>query len=223
MSRTHGASRHATRPSSGSRSASRRESKELTRQALLRAALALLARQSFDSISLREVTRRAGITPTAFYRHFDDMEELGLVLVEESFGTLRHMLRVARSDPTLPTRAIRGSIEVVVRHVDEHEEHMRFISRERYGGVRRLRRAIRRELQLFGDELALDLAAFPGLDAWTPEDRRMFAAQLTETMVHMSAELLDARGEERDELIGRSERQLRLLVLGAMQWRSGES
>ena len=38
---------------------------------------------------------------------------------------------------------------------------MRFIARERYGGVRRIRRAIRRELQLFADELALDLAVFP--------------------------------------------------------------
>ena len=79
---------------------SRESSKELTRAALLRAALKLLSRSSFDSISLREVTREAGITPTAFYRHFDDMEELGLVLVEESFGTLSDMLRGARTDAT---------------------------------------------------------------------------------------------------------------------------
>src|SRR5688500_14594257 len=77
--------RHAPRTSEGT---SRGESKELTRAALLRAALKLLSRSSFDSISLREVTREAGISPTAFYRHFDDMEELGLVLVEQSFGTL---------------------------------------------------------------------------------------------------------------------------------------
>ena len=218
--RHHSSTRHSR---SGERSpsresSSRSEGKELTRQALLRAALSLLSRHSFDSISLREVTRQAGVSPTAFYRHFDDMEELGLVLVEESFGTLRQMLRIARSDPTLAGRAITGSIEVVVQHVRDHEAHMRFIARERYGGVRRLRRAIRRELQLFADELALDLAVFPYLDRWSADDRRMFAQQLTETMVHMTAELLDARGEERDELIARSERQLRLLVLGVPHW-----
>ena len=54
-------------------SRSREEAKVLTRQALLRAALKLLSRNSFDSISLREVTKEAGISPTAFYRHFDDM------------------------------------------------------------------------------------------------------------------------------------------------------
>src|SRR5690606_27434585 len=107
MSRHRSSTRHGSRPSSrasagrsssASRSgSSRQESKELTRKALLRAALKLLSRHSFDSISLREVTREAGVSPTAFYRHFDDMEELGLVLVEESFGTLREMLRGARA------------------------------------------------------------------------------------------------------------------------------
>ncbi len=42
---------------------SRSENKELTRQALLRAALKLLGRNSFDSISLRQVTKEAGISP----------------------------------------------------------------------------------------------------------------------------------------------------------------
>src|SRR3954466_8848326 len=95
----------------------RESSKELTRQALLRAALKLLSRNSFDSISLREVTREAGISPTAFYRHFDDMEELGLALVEESFGSLRQMLRTARTDPTMYSHAITRSVEAVALHI----------------------------------------------------------------------------------------------------------
>ena len=78
-------------------SQSRDESKGLTRQALMRAALKLLSRNSFDSISLREVTKEAGISPTAFYRHFDDMEELGLALVDESFESLHAMVRSARN------------------------------------------------------------------------------------------------------------------------------
>ena len=79
--------------------ATRQERKQLTRQALLDAALELLEEQSFSSLSLRQVTRAAGIVPTAFYRHFDDMEELGLVLIDESFRTLRTMIRAARADP----------------------------------------------------------------------------------------------------------------------------
>jgi AcrR family transcriptional regulator len=212
---------HRSSPRSGrSPGSSRGESKELTRAALLRAALKLLSRSSFDSISLREVTREAGISPTAFYRHFDDMEELGLVLVEQSFGTLSDMLRDARTDAALWPDAIRGSVEVVVRHAAEHELHMRFIARERYGGVRRIRRAIRRELQLFADELAIDLSAFPVIEHWAAADRRMFAGLIAETMVHMVAELLEADAAEPLELQERTIRQLRLVSLAVPAWRS---
>jgi AcrR family transcriptional regulator len=202
------------------RSSSRRESKELTRQALLRAALKLLSRNSFDSISLREVTREAGISPTAFYRHFDDMEELGLALVEESFGSLRQMLRTARNDPTVYTHAITRSVEAVALHVRDHEGHMRFIARERHGGVRRLRRAINRELQLFADELSVDLATFPFIGEWTIDDRRMFADLLVEVMVAMAAELLEATPDIEEEIIRRSEQQLRLISFGVPHWRA---
>lgn len=200
--------------------ASRREAKELTRQALVRAALKLLSKNSFDSISLREVTREAGISPTAFYRHFDDMEELGLVLVEEAFASLRTMLRTARADPELFDDAIRRSIEVLIRHVRDNEGHMRFIARERHGGVRRLRRAIRRELELFGDELAIDVAALPIIGKWSPEDRRLFASLIVETMVAMAAELIEASPDEEVAIAQRTERQLRLIFIGVPGWRS---
>jgi len=203
-----------------SRPSTRRESKELTRQALVRAALKLLSRNSFDSISLREVTREGGISPTAFYRHFDDMEELGLVLVEESFSSLREMLRVARADPSMFSDAIRRSIEVLLVHVRANEGHMRFIARERHGGVRRLRRAIRRELELFGDELAVDLGAFPLVGDWTVDDRRMFASLVVETMVAMAAELIEASPADERAITARTERQMRLIFTGVPGWRS---
>src|ERR1700689_3834144 len=63
-------------------SATRQERRQLNHQALLDAALELLEEQSFSSLSLRQVTREAGIGPTAFYRHFDDMEETRVVLVD---------------------------------------------------------------------------------------------------------------------------------------------
>jgi AcrR family transcriptional regulator len=209
-----------TRSRTHSRGRSRIEHKELTRQALLRAALRLLARNSFDSISLREVTREAGITPTAFYRHFDDMEELGLVLVEDSFGSLRGMLREARADPAMAVDAIRRSVHTVANHVQSHEAHMRFIARERHGGVRRIRRAIDRELELFANELAVDLAAFPIVQGWDTEDRRLVADLIVEVMVAAAADLVDTDGAEHPARMKQAERQLRLITLGTLAWRS---
>ena len=216
-SRSHSRSSH----SRSRRELTRDEHKELTRQALLRAALRLLSRTSFDSISLREVTREAGITPTAFYRHFDDMEELGLVLVEDSFRSLRTMLRDARSNPDILTDTIRRSVEVLVEHVRTQEAHMRFIARERHGGVRRVRRAIARELDLIASELALDLAAFPVVKEWPPDDRRLLADLIVDLMVGVAAEIVDADHADHAAIAKRSERQLRFIIVGVAGWKPG--
>ena len=203
------------------RDLTRYEHKELTRQALLRSALRLLTRTSFDSISLREVTREAGITPTAFYRHFDDMEELGLVLVEDAFRSLREMLRGARTNPDILTDTIHRSVAVLVDHVKSHDAHMRFIARERHGGVRRIRRAIARELDLIATELALDLAAFPVVKQWGPGDRRLLADLIVELMVGVAAEMVDAEARDIPGIAKRSERQLRFIIVGVAGWRAG--
>ena len=131
---------HSRTPENG---ATRQERKQRTRQALLDAALELLEEQSFSSLSLRQVTRAAGIVPTAFYRHFEDMEELGLVLIDESFRTLRAMIRAARADPRTYEHMIHNSVQILVGYVHEHDTHFRFIARERFGGVASLRHAIR--------------------------------------------------------------------------------
>ena len=68
---------------------SRQAQKERTRQAILAAALELSQTQGFAQISLRQVAGKPGIVPTAFYRHFESMDQLGLALVEQSFSTLR--------------------------------------------------------------------------------------------------------------------------------------
>src|SRR5207237_1768363 len=85
---------------------SREERKEATRRAIIAAALRLLEDRSFAALSLREVTREAGIVPAAFYRHFESMEALGLVLIDESFRRLRDMLRGARAGRRDPKRVI---------------------------------------------------------------------------------------------------------------------
>jgi AcrR family transcriptional regulator len=204
-------------------SESRRERKQRTRADLLQAALVLLKDNSFASLSLREVSRRAGVVPTAFYRHFASMEELGLALVDESFRTLRQMVRAARAE-TNPDHVIRSSVEILVRHVHEHRLHFRFIARERFGGVSALRQAIRTEIRLFSSELATDLARFPNLSAWTTEDLQMMAGLIVDTMVSTAQEIIDTpdgNPEVEADIVRTTERQLRLVALAVPHWRSG--
>jgi Transcriptional regulator len=62
----------------------REERKQQSRQALLDATLALSSRgHAFSSISLREITHEVGLVPAAFYRHFQNMDQLGLELLDQ--------------------------------------------------------------------------------------------------------------------------------------------
>lgn len=191
-----------------------------TRQALLDAALDLLeGGRSFGSISLREITRAVGVVPAAFYRHFRDVEELGLALVDESMTSLRRMIREARETPLDPESIIRRSVETLVRHVHANRRHFRLISREMHGGVPVLRERIRREIQSFTSELALDLGRLPYLNRWSAADLQMIAGLMVNAMVQIAEEILEAPAGTEDDVIRLAEKQLLLISLGVPQWR----
>jgi AcrR family transcriptional regulator len=201
----------------------RQERKERTRQAILDTALDLVAEEGLAALSLRQLTRAVGIVPTAFYRHFSSIDELGLALVDRSFASLRQMIRdVRRGSPEL-SGVIRGSVAVLVQHVHGERTYFRFIARERFGGVPVVRQAIRHELELFERELATDLARLPHLDTWTAEDLRVMANLIVNAMVSTAEDILDAppeRPEVEREIVRTAEKQLRLIVVGAANWRS---
>lgn len=202
---------------------SRLERKQRTRQALLNATLHLLAERGFAGLSLREVAKEAGIVPTAFYRHFASMDDLGIALVEQSMRTLRTMIRDARRDPDTYHDAIRGSVGTLYTHVRAHEEHFRFLTRERYSGGGPVRAAIVTELRLLASELAVDLGRFEALKWWSAEDLRMMADLIVTAMLGTVMALVDVRGpdpEADEEIVRVARKQLRLIVLGVAGWRS---
>jgi AcrR family transcriptional regulator len=200
---------------------SREQRKEATRRAIVDAALKLLDERSFSALSLREVTRAAGIVPGAFYRHFESMEALGLVLIDESFRSLRDMLRAARAGQLDPNRVIESSVEILVASVAERREHWRFIGRERSSGVTVLRYAIRTEIRLITSELAIDLARFPGLTDWSSEDLNILASLFVNSMILIAETIEDAQDASALAEIKRiAVKQLRMIAVGSAGWRS---
>ncbi len=204
---------------------SRHEQKERTRQALLDAALELTDEHGFAGISLRQVTRRAGVVPTAFYRHFASMEELGLALVDQSFDTLRGMLREARQDPRTYKDVIAASAAIIAIQVRSHRSHFAFVARERFGGVPAVRRRIRDELRLYVSELAVDLRTFPHLETWRSEDVLTASRLFVNIMVSTAEQIIESpdRPEVLEQIETEARRQMRLIVLGYAGWRSDET
>jgi AcrR family transcriptional regulator len=199
----------------------REDRKAATRRAIIDSALKLLDERSFSALSLREVTRGAGIVPGAFYRHFDSMDALGLVLIDESFRSLREMLRGARSGELDLNRVIESSVDILTAGVTEQREYWRFIVRERSSGVASLRYAIRTEIRLITSELATDLARFRQLRDWSTEDLNIMASLIVNSMIIVAEALEDATDATAVEEIKRAAvKQLRMIAVGIAGWRS---
>lgn len=187
--------------------------KEKTRQAIIQAALAhLSADHSFSSMSLREVAREAGIAPTSFYRHFDDMEALGLTLVDESGITLRSLMRKARSRIERKGSVIQTSVDTFMEFVETNPNIFRLLLRERTGISPAFRDAVAREIQHFKEELSDYLTQE---STYTPEQAFTLAEGLVTLVFNAGAEALDLVPAERDALKERTIMQLRYLTFGA--------
>ena len=199
------------------------ERKERTRQRLIEAALGLIGQgRSYTSLSLREITREAGVVPAAFYRHFRDLDELGLALVEMGGATLRQLLRDARRDGVPPTDMLRGSVLIYKRFVEDRSLVFRFIAGERGGGSRVMRHAIRTEESHFASEMALDLRALGTLPDLSSSTLQMICGLVVTTMLNAASDILDLpKGQPRQEteLVENFVRQLRVIFLGARHWR----
>ncbi|MFJ8043452.1 TetR family transcriptional regulator [Kitasatospora sp. NPDC096147] len=202
----------------------RQAQKQQSRRALLDAGLHLLEAQNLSSLGVREVTREAGMSPAGFYRHFRDIPDLGVTLVEESLASLHTMVLAVLAGPGATedsAELIDRAVAVVADHVREHRAHVRFLARERHGGVRPVRAAIAAELARFADEVAAALGTQPASEGWDEDDLRMLAELYVEHLVTTAAAYLDAPGdtpaaEDRIGLLAR--RQLRLISLGRRHW-----
>ena len=203
---------------------SRDEKKALTRKSLIDAALSIVGGGSnFASISLREVAKNAGLVPTSFYRHFTDMEELGLNVVDDLGLILRKMMRTARQSDGYQQGSLRSSVEVYVNFVSEHQSHFYFMSQCRTGGTPVLRQAIRNELKYFETELSSDIRTVPILKEMTSQDRDMMSQLIVSTVFDATIDILDlsdSGSNFEQEFIEIMVKKLRMIWLGAEKWRS---
>lgn len=187
--------------------------KEKTRRALIQAAMnQLSAEHGYASLSLREVAREAGIAPTSFYRHFQNMDELGLTLVDEGGLALRQLLRQSRQQIAKGGSIIRASVMTFMAFVANNPAIFRLLLQEKSGNSREFRLAIQREVEHFAAELVDYLVA-----------EQKFARQLAELQADAivrivfsaGADAIDASPDERECITERTIQQVRLVARGA--------
>ena len=193
----------------------RSEQKEKTRQAIIQAALKLSEEKGYPALSLREVTREAEIAPATFYRHFKDMEELGLVLVDKVALTLRQLMRKARQRIKMNGSVIETSVITQLEFSQQNPELFRLLTSGRTGGPKIFREALQKQRQFFVDELHEDLSS---------DSRLTNIALAAEIMVNQvlvaSIEAIDKKPEELILIQQRLITQLRMILLGSMAQKS---
>lgn len=195
-------------------SMNRKEQKKRTRRNIIDAAFALLNEQrSISNISLREVAREAGIAPTSFYRHFKDVDELGLTLVDEAGLALRQLMRQARLRIESGGGVIDTSVNTFMEFIVGNSNVFRLLLREHTGTSMAFRAAVLREIQHFTEELT-DYVVDQGQ---VPHDiANLQAEAMVKLVFSAGAEALEVDASKQAVIASRVKQQLRFVLAGAL-------
>ncbi|MCK7608982.1 TetR family transcriptional regulator [Acinetobacter portensis] len=209
----------------------RDERKRQSRQAIIDAALRLsTSGRSFNSISLREISREIGLVPTAFYRHFKDMDALGLELVDQISLNLKSTLhQIGQSYVYQPEAKIDKSLELFFQTIHQHTEDWVFIITERWGASQVIRKAIAREIEYLVEDLAIDLQRLASTKHIQKLDDLKSLAHLVVNLafnwvmawIELSRQFEEPALAQQQQLLQmQSLTQMRLLFHGILNWES---
>ena len=188
----------------------------ITKEELFQAALHLIGPQkSIASLSLREVAREAGIAPNSFYRHFKDIDELAIELIDRSGLVLRQILHEARLKASKQSSIIRSSVEVFIEQLNVDEGNLSLLLREGYTGSTSYKQAVERQLIFFQQELKEDLITLERLNHSKLSHPEIVAKGITQLVFNMGAKVIDMPIEERKEMAEQTMIMIRMILEGA--------
>jgi AcrR family transcriptional regulator len=188
----------------------------ISREDLITAALKLVGpHRSISTLSLREVAREAGIAPNSFYRHFKDMDELAIALIDQAGRSLRLIIGAARQRASIERSVIRTSVESFMELLNTNEALLHMLLREGTVGSLAFKRAVERELSFFEEELCADLIRLGQAKNAPLYEPALVAKGMTRLVFAMGATALDLPHERHAEIIEPTVIMLRMILTGA--------
>lgn len=189
---------------------------QVTSQDLMNAAVKLLEdNRSVSTLSLREIARAAGIAPNTFYRHFRDVDELTVALIDQAGRGLRGIVREARQRLSLERSAIRTSVEAFMDQLNTEEKYLHVLLREMSTGSVAFRKAVERELDYFEDELRDELVRMAESTGNVTFEPALAAKAITRLVMAMGATAADLEPDKRDDVINQTVIMIRMIMTGA--------
>ncbi|MBT8138231.1 MAG: HTH-type transcriptional repressor FabR [Gammaproteobacteria bacterium] len=188
----------------------------ISSQELMDAAVRLLdSQRSVSSLSLREIAREAGIAPNSFYRHFRDVDDLAVALIDQAGRSLRGIIREARSRLDSGEGGVRASVEVFMEQLDSEEQTLQILLREMSIGSPAFRKAVDRELQYFEDELRDELVRRAEENKAPIYKPHLAAKAITRLVFTLGASAMELSAEDRETLTDDTIDMVRMILTGA--------
>ena len=187
----------------------------ITRADIIAAALNLLGpTRSVSTLSLREVAREAGIAPNSFYRHFRDVDELAVALIDQAGQSLRQIIGAARQRAGSERGVVQGCTDAFMEQLSRWQSEARSGPREGPVGSTAFRRAAERQLRFFKGELRVDLVRLAAEKHSGLHDPALTAKAITRLVFAMGATALDLPEEGRAELNRQIVGMVRMIIAG---------
>ncbi|WP_372760215.1 HTH-type transcriptional repressor FabR [Litorivivens sp.] len=183
---------------------------------LMQAAVSLLdGNRSVSSLSLREIARAANIAPNSFYRHFRDVDELAVALIDQAGRGLRGMIREARQRLEGKQGGVRTSVEVFMEALDDDSRYLQILSREMSLGSDAFREAVERELTYFEQELCDELMMRGERFGLPMHEPALVAKAITRLVFTMGASADKLSPDARKVLIDETAIMVRMIIRGS--------
>lgn len=187
----------------------------ISRDDLIDAALKLIGpHRSISTLSLREVAREAGIAPNSFYRHFRDMDELAIALIDRAGRSLRKIIGEARNRASPERSVVRSSVEAFMEQLNGDERLLHILLREGTVGSDAFKQAVERELNFFEEELRVDLIRLARTNKTGIYEPALVAKAITRLVFAMGSIAMDQPQEKRAEIQEQMITMLRMIVVG---------
>ncbi len=193
----------------------------ISRDDIIQAALRLAGpHRSISSLSLREITREAGIAPNSFYRHFESPENLAIAIIELAGSTLRDLVGQARFRAREQNQGIvRSSVETFIEQLYVDKHYLPILIREGVVGSDKFQGAVRQQLSFFQQELTEDLIKFAEIRTDEVESiyPTLIAKGITRLVFAMGADALELPKEDHTALIDEMVIMIKMLITGAYE------
>jgi len=98
------------------------------KKALITTAVKMLQKVSANELSLRELSRQAGVSQAAPYRHFKNKEALLAAISQEGFELKLSYMKAAVEGTTEPVEKIYVCADAYLRMAIQHPEHFKIVT-----------------------------------------------------------------------------------------------